>query len=930
MKINKKIFTLIAGLALVLTGCQEDDFGKKYEPAKVGDQIAFGGYAGYSPKGRTVYGDKVDGTDGSDGYTEVKWYQGDMVRIYCAEAINGTSVKDANKQHIGYYTDYVVAGDGAIDGVNNKPTGDGKNETTHEASLVLPSGETEGLCWGSTGNHTFYGVYPAPAQLNATGADQESQLAAGSLELVGNTLKGFLPNKQTPLGTTKYTTSSINNGQNTHYTIQPSMRYAYMVAKSQASPSNGGVTLTFNPIVTALEITLQNNTENIVDGTPKEFNIDNLEMISITANKPICGSFETNLDNLENTLKNSDATNNTISIPVPKNNSNNIILKKGDKITVTVFMIMDDTDSDIVKDGGLKEFTASLLVGANTKRASLSKVNNATIVEVKKKNFINDIPLNIGTVTNTPVVDPMTPANWVKFIPDQIDNTPNKIGNLSIPGAGGAASKSIYDAGDYVSAQQSLSISDLWNQGVRCFEFGVDRNSSLGREFIYCNLVNTNVTLKSAMDQVSQKILENPEEFAIVIVTYQEKLTSEWDRNAGDNGFAGNFNSWWAGYTYTATVNGETKTLGHSNKKQLSATTTVAEARGNIFMICRPVSIGLDGGWHTGVSKVNYNSTNGPYTVVLGWGDHADQWYVRGFGTAFTVNPSGKNILWDKSNPTSGTVNRYFYASQNEESVKTVGKISNYNPSFLYKYSYGRAITYASLTTNAYVQDWRRVMPTAEIQEQYGITGLPAQGKGSAGDTYYYNWSPSSNEKWNDITNALDVALGSTKEANLYINSLCGYFIDGEIELSYLPRATFQRMNEERKNFWGTSYRTIYAIDDKYQSITDVNGDNAPYAWNTGWGPYHIQGGYKGNIGDFAHWVNNKFYNHLLTLQANGKLNKSGGTGIILMDRVSNNPETDAAGYYIPRIILSNNLYNSDLEQSRSRNNGDIIVKILE
>ena len=58
----------------------------------------------------------------------------------------------------------------------------------------------------------------------------------------------------------------------------------------------------------------------------------------------------------------------------------------------------------------------------------------------------------------------------------------------------------------------------------------------------------------------------------------------------------------------------------------------------------------------------------------------------------------------------------------------------------------------------------------------------------------------------------------------------------------------------------------------------------------------------SGNIGRFAQWMNNKFYNYLLTKSLDGK-----STGIIMMDRVSNNATADPAGYYIPRIILANN-----------------------
>ena len=44
------------------------------------------------------------------------------------------------------------------------------------------------------------------------------------------------------------------------------MRYAYMVAKNTATINDGAVTLTFRPIVTAVEITVINKSRDIKDG----------------------------------------------------------------------------------------------------------------------------------------------------------------------------------------------------------------------------------------------------------------------------------------------------------------------------------------------------------------------------------------------------------------------------------------------------------------------------------------------------------------------------------------------------------------------------------------------------------------------------------------------------------------------------------------
>ena len=70
------------------------------------------------------------------------------------------------------------------------------------------------------------------------------------------------------------------------------------------------------------------------------------------------------------------------------------------------------------------------------------------------------------------------------------------------------------------------------------------------------------------------------------------------------------------------------------------------------------------------------------------------------------------------------------------------------------------------------------------------------------------------------------------------------------------------------------------------------------------------------------------FYNHLLTLQAEGKLDGTKGAGIVLMDRISSDASTNAAGYYIPRIILSNNEF--DFTVTPSANGLSITVATEE
>jgi hypothetical protein len=239
--------------------------------------------------------------------------------------------------------------------------------------------------------------------------------------------------------------------------------------------------------------------------------------------------------------------------------------------------------------------------------------------------------------------------------------------------------------------------------------------------------------------------------------------------------------------------------------------------------------------------------------------------------------------------------------------------------SFAYKFETKSDLPYASATEVCWVQDWRRVAPDENIRKMYGLKASvetdPLTGfHNLRGESWKYKWHPSVDEKWVDIVNTLNMSMND-KNGNykLYINSLCGYFIDGNIPLSIQPRPTFQR-------YTSSNY---YYLDDKYNTSPYVGKDNLVGnsnrpetgthwvydGWNThqeyySWGPYQSKGGNEGNIAAYADWANNKFYNLLLTKLSDGTMN--GSTGIVMMDRVSATAD-NPAGYYIPQIIIANN-----------------------
>lgn len=909
MMSKNNLYVAMACAILAFTGCTEDDMpGGNTKPAHPGEEIIFGGTLD-SKNTRTVYGDKHV----EDKYTEVKWVAGDGVRIYCAEAL----YQDAESKDIMLpgsteaqkYCEYTVT-----DGVTDLGSVIDEEKQPTDSTGLKPSGEGYGLRWGSNGTHKFYAVYPSKTQL--TGKDEE---AANTLKLEGKTLTAQLPNMQ---GATDANYSTYIKDDNGNVTYYPAMRYAYMTAYKSSVPVSN-LSLTFEPIVTAVEITLQNNTKIMQNGTATN---QDLEVEMITLSHPtaaLCGTFTADLETKVVTNANTDASYKTVSVPTKMKSADggtekgNLLLAYGKTVTVTAFMALD-------KNANLEQIKVSILANGQLKTATLSSTTDGVqIVQAKKKNFISTV--NIGYTTEVAV----DYSQWVTDLKAVAPNT--TLGALSIPGAGGATSCSV---SDNTSKEQTLDIAGLWAQGVRCFEFMVDNDSygknwlgeledNFGEQKVYCNGVETNTTLNAAMNSVSSFIASS-KEFGMVIITYQEENLDSYDRNAGKNGFADYFGTWWENYKYTGVT-----------KKLFSSSLTLKDAEGCLFCIGRPVAAGLDAGWYTGV----YDDTNpgnfsdGTVLNVLGWGNNADQWYARGFGKLYYASTDD---TWSSTNPTSGVMDRPYYVGQT--SLAAIKPATSYThkgkSNFEYKVSNVAHQTYSQMTTKGWIQEWRRVVPSESTRTQYAIAELPATTtNGGDGSAYYYYWEPSEDEKWDDIVEALNKALDNDGTYTICLNSLCGYFVDGRIPMSYQPRLTYQRMMFDPSGVAANKSRCC--MDDKYmraQGSTSSFGafmNNTSYTSSIGtfdkptiedWGPYIPAGGFKGNIAAYADWINNKFYNLLLQKQANGDLTGT-SAGIVMMDRVSDNAEANEAGYYIPRIIISmnfSNVENTTLETKTS------------
>ena len=872
-----KLFVMMVLASVALVSCQNDDyeFGDN-RPARPGDEIVFGGRMEYkstrTDNTRTVYGDK------GDKGTEIKWYEGDKVRIYCAQANLGENGGDQK------YCDYQVTDYITAPGGNNSNPIDGKYETNHSTGLRTPDGST-GLCWG-TGAHDFYALYPSPAMLDKNGEDN---VVVNSLKIERNEVTAYLPNHQAPSAFVAPTTDAEGKK---HYTIHPAMRYAYMVASATGKQLTDNVSLTFNPIITAVEMTIENTGTATIEG---------VQMVSLSSEKIICGEFSVNVTNTPITISNSSSGESykVVSIPVAETGKT-IDLAPGDKLTFTAFLALN---------ADLDKITTTIVYanGVATKKATLT-CSNGAIVVAKKKNFITKLEASFSKAVSKVELN-----QWMASISNTIEGgtTARTLASLSIPAAGGAASGHTTDWDKNEKyLEQKLTIEDLWDQGIRCFEFTVDNADDFGGQKVYCNSKPSNITLTEAVNKVKSKLIDNPTEFAMVIITYQDN--DGWaDRDETEGGvvisnrdpkeFMTNLNNFWSNITFnkstvtTNTIDGQTTiTFG---KLLYSPTTNLGNARGKLFCIARPTSQGEDnypkittaqGGLfskYTYISKTTIDNSLTTFTqndeikasndilVIDGWGALKDKWEARGF-TKSPYKRGRGNDNYGEARPDDSVAKdnlpgRPFDASREPEddiwstleNYKNGTSTITLTPNFTYSTSSG---------VDAWVQEWARV-----IKENATFEITP---RGDDGYGQYVQWIESYTEKKNHITQTLDFALNKGKGDIIYINSLCGYYAENNDndKNSILP-------NELTDMSLG---KTSSSNRKRYSPVTASSAT----------------AGMCGNISEFSYDINNYFYNYLLTKNLGGK-----STGIIMMDRVSNDATANPAGYYIPRIILANN-----------------------
>lgn len=697
-----------------------------------------------------------------------------------------------------------------------------------------------GLQWGDADEHTFYGVYPALSQLGDT--------YRGLFSFNGTVLTGYIP-------TTQYHTISETAGG---YQAKCNMNYAHMAARATAlkSQSANGVSLDFYPIVTALDITLTATSRttlnainiNARDGEPiaGQYTAD-LTTIGQDANGnyPDCDLLQTSSENLS-----------YITIPtyIASGEGDNvtytpITLESGESVTFTVFMLPHvDLDNITVRLSALNAKSQACDLNDANGTSIILRPHQKTIVRMEMPKFGEG-------------------NNWFSNIDDNV-----YFSQVSIPGTANSFSgNSDNNDCDETQRTQTASITEQWNAGVRCFELKGPEGNNLADTELQCNRQDIGVKFGDAVGQILGLLATNPTEFAIIIPSYESNTGHPEDGNGVR--------------TYLTALNEYYNSLSLPSGLKFvkyNHDLTVGEMRGGVMFVARITSEEDPDNVISELQKTGIKQG----MAINQWGSLKDYWGRRGYkvngseapnwcanysqgnsveyymmngnttyerGTALD-NPFGTHLTGNTSFSLPGNV-----AIPN----KPISDIESFKSTVNYNHTSYRS---EGSTGSVFVQDWARVVP----EEYAGNYYLYNNWEGWLDWTLYWvNWRESYSEKQADVWNTFklcqqenDGIAGSGTAHSFFINSLDGYYVDPNISLSFIP----------------------------YVASNSPSGSVA-----------FGQGGTRGNIAEFAHDINNWFYNRLMREGVN---NITGPLNLVILDRVLDGSN---GGNYLPQVIINNN-----------------------
>ena len=743
---TRPLMGALVSTAILLAGCQENDIVKPKETWHKGDNVEFRARAGYENNGgndtRTVYTGVTYDFEGKK-YERVDWEVDDQIRIFCQEAQNPAEGHN--------YADYKI--------VSHKNEG-GKEDYGY-LERVNPNGS---LQWGDPSKkHTFYAFYPSPAK--------NSQL-----EMSGNLAKGVVPMEQTPLKIT------ATDGKN--YVAKPNMNYAFMTAKAVMEPgSSNEVNLSFKSMVTALELELKGPDQQTV-------NLTDIRISSDTEN--LTGPFTCDLDKVATdgypdcTILSTTDDRHTVNVSLVDKNGKPFSLSGGKTLKVTVFLLpLDD----------YKALKISLQTAKGIKSHDLTANGSPMIIKSHLKNLVQNIQVPSNFTAN----------QWLSHM-----NSNVLLSQLSIPGTGNSYSYEYSGTeNDTVNFKAQMhDIAGQWNLGVRAFEITAGRNADTGVSnfgqgglIISNNKAPLSNTVEEAVREVYKMLTANPNEFAMMIISYQPKVGRD------GNQFITDFMTW---YNNLDIHTGKHTALFRPGL-------SIGDVRGKMMFILRPSSVD-----EQLLSETTLNAiANEDFLVVDGWGTLQDKWKHRGYPVTSQV---GANVETEAD-----------WNGCMEKRMLAVGTSATVAPTFPDPLTAGASDF--SYNTNqsfkAWAQEWPRVVEK-EFVKYMNISEY------SSGYKYLWvKWRESYNEKLQDAKETFDKSVADkNNQSSVYFNSLCGYFVLEDDNESWKPVARTFNM-KPAYNGWGVTYGNLISFSEK------INEDFYKYVLSKS----NTQGSLSGPVG---------------------------------------------------------------------------------
>ena len=665
----------------------------------------------------------------------------------------------------------------------------------------------DGLQWDfSSATQDFYAVYPSSASIK-----NQEMVTAHNIRFENGTLYGFIPINQ------EYSFTKDENA-NGGWKCEPTMDWQYMVArctdfKVPTDGSDGGINLDFHPLVTTLEITLVGPSAPLA-----QMNIDAPE------GTKIMGEFSCNVSGDWNdgglpdcTLVSSSSTEeNRVTINLYDTAGQPITLDGGEYLTINVFLLPVENLTDL----------EVRLAGYNTASRTLQLDDKGTAITLTP---------HMKTRVKIQAPDRISGTNqWMSGLSNNV-----YVSQLSIPGTANSFSYEYVEnqgANPDWYAAQTANIDQQWAAGIRCFEIKCPEVSGdLAYSQVQCNRTNVGITFGAAVDSIWQKVQAsvdadgNPTEFAMIIPAY-ESGTGHGSDGAGVRNFMNALNTFYQNHqSYKYVTYGRNITLG--------------EARGGLMFVARVTS----------EEDENVSLANPVEGVVVkGWGSLKDLWKRRGYDYPdWAINSSNYSQSMEYLMLNDNTYSGFSFTMPQK------GETNFYHGTV-------RADGTSS-TQGAYVQDWNRVSPESRNYQLYDHTVY------GYGDRQYCYWPESYQEKlddvWNTFLKSIEANDGQQGDA-FYINSLDGFFIDENIELSFKPYVAGRK--------------------------------DSGMSWSYDYG----NGGTAGNIAAFATRINQDFF---AKIQEYGPTNIYGPMNVVLLDRVYQNADGSDSGSRLPSTIINNN-----------------------